>query len=215
MTSNRQEVYQALRQAIITGELTSGEPIADRVLADRYQVSRTPVREALRQLSAEGFVDVIPNIGTRVAVLPAEQLVPSIMLLGRLEQAAVEMMVTTATKADVKALKAINEDYRQAIVNQDWHDAMTADRQFHDYLISRCGSDYAAQFSDLLFAQLQSYEQSYFKERLMSDLTAYERHQKLIKAIKAGKAKKAGKLMRQQWLAQIEGYETQQRKATK
>ncbi|WP_279403778.1 GntR family transcriptional regulator [Secundilactobacillus kimchicus] len=45
MTSNRQKVYQALRQAIITGELTSGEPIADRVLADRYQVSRTPVRE--------------------------------------------------------------------------------------------------------------------------------------------------------------------------
>src|SRR5688572_7114528 len=58
-----QSVYMALRDAIITCEMRPGEPISEQALADRYQTSRTPVREACNLLHKEGLLDSIPHKG--------------------------------------------------------------------------------------------------------------------------------------------------------
>lgn len=62
-----QEAYQRLRDAIISGELAPDEPLSEAALAQRFDVSRTPVREALARLASDGLVRNIPNRGSRVA----------------------------------------------------------------------------------------------------------------------------------------------------
>src|SRR5947209_7160169 len=70
-TSLRLRVYAALQSAIITGELPPGARLRDQELATRLGVSRTPVREALQQLEAEGLVATAPRAATRVMALGA------------------------------------------------------------------------------------------------------------------------------------------------
>lgn len=59
----REGVYQVLRTAIVEGDLTPGQHLAEQQLAEELGVSRTPVREALRRLALEGFVMVVPRRG--------------------------------------------------------------------------------------------------------------------------------------------------------
>lgn len=63
-------VQDAIRRDIIAGVLTPGARVTESSLAQRYDVSRVPVREALRGLESEGFVDSLPHVGSRVAPLP-------------------------------------------------------------------------------------------------------------------------------------------------
>src|SRR3954451_11734294 len=63
-------VQDAIRRDIIAGVLTPGARVTESSLAQRYDVSRVPVREALRGLGSEGFVDSLPHVGSRVAPIP-------------------------------------------------------------------------------------------------------------------------------------------------
>ena len=66
----RPSVQDAIRRDIIAGELTPGARVTEASLAQRYDVSRVPVREALRGLASEGFIDSRPHVGSRVAPIP-------------------------------------------------------------------------------------------------------------------------------------------------
>ncbi len=74
LTSSVELVYQRTRRAILTGDYPPGLALRLQELADRNGVSMIPVREALRLLEAEGFVDLIPNRGARVALLSMEDM---------------------------------------------------------------------------------------------------------------------------------------------
>lgn len=200
MITNRQKVYDGIKQALLAGELVGGDVIVDRALAERFQVSRTPVREAIRQLSAEGYIDVVPNVGTRVASLPKTQVAASLKLLGRIEQAATEQMAEVARPEDVEALLAINSEYGRAVAAKDWALTLKLDRQFHDYILANSGSDYAEQFANVLFVHLVPEIRHYFENAQPGNSSAYDDHKRLVAVINQGKGKKAGKLMRKQWL---------------
>lgn len=63
---SRVRVLDALRDAVIRGQLEPGTPLSELALAERYGVSRTPIREALKQLQIEGLVEIVPRVGTFV-----------------------------------------------------------------------------------------------------------------------------------------------------
>ncbi|MBC7077623.1 MAG: GntR family transcriptional regulator, partial [Synergistales bacterium] len=70
----RQIVYQKIRDAIVTGLIKPGEKLSEVELADKLAVSRTPVREAIRQLTQSGLVELIPRKGAYVRKLTAEDI---------------------------------------------------------------------------------------------------------------------------------------------
>src|SRR4051794_15358550 len=74
LTSSVELVYQRTRHNILTGDYPPGSALRLQELADRFGVSIIPVREALRLLASEGFVDLIPNRGARVALLSMEDM---------------------------------------------------------------------------------------------------------------------------------------------
>ena len=85
MTNAGQDAYEALRSAILNGSIRPGERLGEVELSSQFGVSRTPIREALRRLTAEGLVVFQPNRGARVAEWSLSDLEDTYEIRARLE----------------------------------------------------------------------------------------------------------------------------------
>jgi DNA-binding GntR family transcriptional regulator len=104
--SLRQQVIESLRSAIIAGRLSPGQRLTERELTDGLGVSRTVVREALRQLEAEGLIEVIPNRGPVVRTLTAAEAEDIYRIRAVLQGLAAAEFVDHAGDDDLAALDA-------------------------------------------------------------------------------------------------------------
>jgi DNA-binding GntR family transcriptional regulator len=136
----------ALRAAILNGDLEPNTLHAVHTVADRLGVSRTPVREALIRLAADGMVTVHRNRGFVVLHTSAEDLRQIFSLRLLLEVPATRAAALVATDDDIAALEADIERMRQAM--DDAETFLRADRQFHRTLLTISGNDRLAEFVD-------------------------------------------------------------------
>ena len=100
----------AIEEAIVSGELEPGTVLRQEQLSERFGVSRTPVREALRRLAALGLVSFVPNRGVRVRTLSHEELYEAFLVRAELESLATEI---AATKMTPEALAELGEAERR------------------------------------------------------------------------------------------------------
>ncbi|MDJ0391187.1 GntR family transcriptional regulator [Roseomonas sp. E05] len=99
------ELYGMLRRQILTGVLRPGESIPEATLAERAGVSRTPVREVLRRLADEGFVTIIPQVGTYVAPIRLAAVYDSQFIRETLECRTIRLAAENLTEADAAVLR--------------------------------------------------------------------------------------------------------------
>ncbi len=124
---------------IMGGDLTPGARLGEVELADRLGVSRTPVREALSRLAAEGLVEVAPNRGARVATWTVAELEGVFDLRSVLEPQLTAHAVPNATPADVAELDALAERMHEVGSpgpHQDLDALVPLNRAFHDRLVA-------------------------------------------------------------------------------
>ena len=107
-------IYRALREEIVSLTRKPGEPIVEKDIALAQNVSRTPVREALLRLAAEGLVDTVAKSGTFVARIPITALPEAIVVRKALEQVTARAAATRARRSQITNLKAILERQREA-----------------------------------------------------------------------------------------------------
>lgn len=138
----------ALRSAILNGDLKPDTLHTVHVVADRLGVSRTPVREALIRLAADGLVQVQRNRGFLVLHSSAGDLRQIFALRLLLEVPATRAAALRATGDDIAALEADIHEMRQAMLADDADTFLIADRGFHKTLLSVSGNDRLAQFVD-------------------------------------------------------------------
>jgi len=124
-------VYRLLRQEIMWLERKPGEPIIEKDIALAQSVSRTPVREALLRLAAEGLVDTVSKSGTFVARIPLRALPEAIVVRKALEQVTARSAAINARRSDVTGLRAILERQREADAAGDRSAFHAADEAFH------------------------------------------------------------------------------------
>lgn len=129
----------ALRDLILHGGLAPGARLAEVELAERLGVSRTPVREALGRLAAEGLVELVPNRGARVASWSVTELEGVFELRAAIEPRLTALAVPRASPADVLALDAL-ADAMSAVGRPGPHRDLDAlvplNRDFHDRLVA-------------------------------------------------------------------------------
>lgn len=135
----RDEVYAALRDQIVRGELRSGQQLPVRKLAEQLGVSRTPLREALRRLEDEGLVEAVASRWTRVAAVDLPRARKVYEVLTVLERLAVFAGEFNADEIGV--LQEANERLAAAVAGGNTHGAYLADRDFHDALIKHARND--------------------------------------------------------------------------
>ncbi|GIV81116.1 MAG: GntR family transcriptional regulator [Anaerolineae bacterium] len=131
----REQVLDALRDAIIQGEFKPGQPLVETELAAQLGVSRAPIREALQVLNSEGLLETIPYHGTTVRRLTKRDIEELYSLRSVLESFAIRRIIARRNPQDVEALR---EHFRAMLDRAEAGDLKTlneVDRGFHDTLI--------------------------------------------------------------------------------
>ena len=119
-----------LEEAILEGDLKPGERLRAEALAQRFGTSRTPIREALLQLEAQGLVDVEPNRGAVVRSFDRDDLFDLYQLRALLEPRAAALATPRISEQDIEALHALCEA----------EDHMAANEAFHRIILEAAGS---------------------------------------------------------------------------
>ncbi|MEV3857389.1 GntR family transcriptional regulator [Streptomyces sp. NPDC050095] len=138
--SYRERVADALRAALIAGELREGEVYSAPALASRFGVSATPVREAMLDLVKEGLVDTVPNKGFRVTAVSAHQLDEYTHIRALIEIPTTVELATTADPAALEALRPVAEEIVTAAAAGDLIAYVEADIRFHLGLLALAGN---------------------------------------------------------------------------
>jgi DNA-binding GntR family transcriptional regulator len=102
------ELVARLRDLIVEGELVPGARVPERALCERFGVSRTPLREALKVLASEGLLELLPNRGATVARLTARDLDEMFPVMGALEALAGELACARITDQEVAEIRALH-----------------------------------------------------------------------------------------------------------
>ena len=105
------EIAHVLEEAIVSGELAPGTVLRQEQLSERFLVSRTPIREALRRLAALGLVSFVPNRGVRVRTLSRDELREAFLVRGELESLATELAAARMTAADLDELESAEREF--------------------------------------------------------------------------------------------------------
>jgi DNA-binding GntR family transcriptional regulator len=129
-------VRDELRKAIFAGELVPGAQLRQDELAERFGTSRIPVREALRQLEAEGLVTILPNRGAAVSSLSLDEVLELLEIRIALECRALRLAIPSMVDIDLDAAMEILRSYDAEPDPQRWGEMNWA---FHEALYAPCG----------------------------------------------------------------------------
>lgn len=181
-TSISAHIRAEIQSDIESGAFAPGVLLDERSLAERFKVSRTPIREALQQLAAQNLVRIVPRIGVYVSRLTISQLRETLELLGEIEAVAAKLAARRMTELQRETLQACQQACRDA---QDGHQFAEANSRFHEII-------YAGSHNEYLIEQIQSIRRSMLRYRAKIFLNetqrqrALEEHQRLVDALLRG-----------------------------
>ena len=150
----RQQVLDALRQAIIDGRLAPGARLTERELTEMMHVSRTVIREALRQLESEGLIAIIPNKGPVVRSLTLLEAKDLYQIRAVLEGLAARLFTEHAADEHVKRLAQSLEVVVGAYASGDAQQVLETKNRFYDVLFEGAGSQTLSTMLGTLHARI-------------------------------------------------------------
>ncbi len=130
------EVARALRALIQSGELKPQQRLNEVELAERFRISRTPLREAIKILATEGLLDLLPNRGARVASISEAEIDEMLEVISGLEATGGELACRKITEAEVSAITALHDRMAEAYRQGDVAAYFDLNRQIHDAIIA-------------------------------------------------------------------------------
>ena len=194
LRSVQDEVYSALRTNILNLNLAPGTVISETEISLKFQVSRTPVREAFIHLSKEGLVEVIPQKETLVSFIDLTRVEQEFFLRESLETAVLEPFLMNNGKRYFGELENLIALQGDALKGKSYVDFINYDDQFHEIFFEA-----ASQF--LSWVVLNSMCGHYHRVRMLTVLMAgiadskVREHRKILTALKKGDLVKAKKLL--------------------
>ena len=188
------QVYEKIREDIIEGRYKPGEALTEQGLADALQVSRTPIREALRQLELEGLVEIRPNKGALVVGIHPEDIRDIYTIRALLEGLAAEKAAQRATEEEIERLQETVDLMEFYLERQSYDKLRSMDDRFHQMIYELSGSRMLNHIlKDLHIYAEQIREQSLKKEgRARHTL---EEHRAIFEAIRDRQVAKAREKM--------------------
>ena len=148
-----ESVADQLREEILDGRLPAGSRLVETELADRFGVSRGPVRDALAELARSGLAVDLPRRGTFVSSLTKRDLEEVYVLRRAIEEAAVQLAISRATEADIADMMTVLEEVEAAYAGGDLATAWEADMAFHRTYCRLSGNTRLLELFDHLASQ--------------------------------------------------------------
>lgn len=194
LRTKKDRIVEELRDLIATGELARGSRIQQDDLARQFKTSITPVREAMRQLEAEGMLVSEPHRGVRVASADLEEVKGVYIARRLLEPYAARRAVLRVSRRDLQQASALNSAMEEARAAGDSTALLDTNRRFHFLFYERCG---IPSLHQLIAAMWLAYPWDLLQvvEGRVSD--SFAEHQRIVAAMDVGDVDAAGRELEQ------------------
>jgi DNA-binding GntR family transcriptional regulator len=190
------EILRTLSQEMASGKLVPGTQLKEEVLCERFDASRTPVRDALKQLAAQGLVELRPRQGAFVVQLTIDRLAAMFETMGYLEAACAALAARRHTTEDLLNLANAHEACVQAAAAQDAESFYAANASFHECIYKASHNPHMENQTLELRNRVEAYRREVtFHPGLMS--LSIREHEAVFEAIRAMDENMASSRMRQ------------------
>ena len=201
--SKKAALYGHLKVAIMTLELRPGADLDEAKLSEEFSLSRTPLREVLRQLAGEGYVDLRENRGARVSEMSHMTLRDFFLAAPMIYGAVMQLAAKHATPAQVEVLKATQEDFKAALRSGSSAERAMANNRFHEITGEMADNIYLLPSFQRLLIDHARIGMTFYRPqgaRMAENLgEASSQHDAIIAAIEAGDEAAAGQLAIDHW----------------
>ncbi len=190
------EATERLRDMIVEGKLLAGEWINETELCQQLNISRTPLREALKILAAEGLVELIPRRGAHVAQLSKQEIVDLFEALSGIEGMAAELAAIRMSSADLKRLRGLQARIEREHAASNRLEYFHENHILHEVIVGLSGNSALVDIHARLIARVRRarYEATLSEARWSE---AVQEHAQILAAFESRDAGLAGRLMRQ------------------
>jgi DNA-binding GntR family transcriptional regulator len=185
------QIFQTLADRIAQGDVAPGQKLEEKALADEFGVSRTPVREALRELGARGLIEINPRRGGVVARISVPQLADMLEAECELEATCARLAAQRLTAVEREQLYDLHRRCGDAVKSKDLEGYLAANRDFHDHICRGAHNTTIAAMAVDLRARLAPFRQRQagtIEARMQQSL---DEHQGIVDAIRANDARTA------------------------
>ncbi len=193
----RIEVYEMIKEAIVTGELEPGERIIESKLAEEVGISRTPIREAIRLLESEGYITCISNGGVKVSEITEEDIRDWSEIKMVLDELAMKKAIENITSEQLKEMEELLDEMKKLLKDGDKNKGKIVDSgtEFHQKIFEASGNK-------MILAISKDYQK--FTLRLRNIIVkeksrreeAWQEHKMIFEAIKNKNSQRAIELIR-------------------
>ncbi len=191
----RESILETIRDAIIRGALKPGEKVAEPELAERFGISRTPIREAFRQLESEGYLTVIPRKGAVVVSFSERDVDEFYAIKSILEGYAARRACEKLTTREIDKLQAINDKLGQLASGGDIKQFFKVHNDFHDLFIRAADNEKLSELIANLVGKFQRLRIASLSLPGRMKISVQE-HDKIIEAFRKRDADAAERLVR-------------------
>lgn len=204
-----QEIQQTLAEEIVKGRLKPGTSLDETVFAANFGVSRTPIREAIRQLEAIGLVETRPHRGAVVTDISVDRLENMFAVMAELETLCAGWAATAMSPEEKTRLEQIWEDGREPADRGDLETFIDLNELFHETIYEGAHNPFLAEMVRGVKIRLMPFRRLKLDSR--DRLQASQKdHAAIVAAIRSGDAEAAREAMRQHTGAMRSGYERMQ-----
>ncbi len=191
----RERIVETIRDAIIRGNLKPGERVAESEVARSLGISRTPIREAFRQLESEGFLTVMPRKGAVVSSFSEKDIEEFYEVKALLEGEAARLAQPKMGHRETQRLRELNEMMRLAAERGDAKTVFRAHNEFHATFVDLCGNDKLRELIHQLMSQFARFRYLLSVKGEVQD--SLNQHEQIILAFESGDADRVAKLVRE------------------
>lgn len=188
-------VFEQLKQQILAGSISPGTRLMEVELSEKLEVSRTPIREAIRLLEREGLVEVIPRHGAYTSAVSAEEIIGIMEVRRYMDSLAASLAAERGTEEDIEKIAEAADAYREEAEKADFdpNTLIRMDERFHESIASAAHNkallNMVTELQELVIRFRYIY---YSNPDIMAGMLS--EHAEILDAIRSGNAKKAGKV---------------------
>ena len=190
-------VYEFLKKNILSGRYRPGTKIVISDIARQLDVSDIPIREAIKRLQTEGFLDITPPVGAKVVEIDQSEFEQITMIRAELEGLATRLSINRLSKKDFKELDRINSEGDVLVKNKSYRQLAELNKKFHFTIYQSLPHNVIIKMISDLWdkARMQPHVFTYSEDRCRQ---SQKEHKRVVKALKQGDGNTASEIVKKQ-----------------
>ena len=178
-----EKVYDYILEQIFHQKLSYGQKVLEEEISKDLEISRTPIREALRKLESDGLVEILPKRCAQIVTLTEKDIRDLGIVKLQLDFLTAQLAIFHGSNADFKRLEQINDEMHRAVEDKDIYTALKKDMEFHKTYMSISGNPQLMQFQSQIQLKILLYQSIRMRDTEHTmDASVYD-HQSIIEAL--------------------------------